>query len=96
MASSQVVFVFATVTAENERMLGAEQLALLPDGARLVVVSRAAVLDLDALVAEVASGRILAALDVWPEEPMPAQAPVRELDGLVLSAHRGAGSRKLC
>jgi len=91
LASSRVVFVFATVTAENERMLGAEQLALLPDGARLVVVSRAAVLDLDALVAEVASGRILAAIDVWPEEPMPADAPVRRLDGLVLSAHRAGG-----
>jgi phosphoglycerate dehydrogenase-like enzyme len=91
LARSRVVFVFATVTAESERMLGAEQLALLPDGARLVVVSRAAVLDLDALVAEVASGRLLAAVDVWPEEPMPADAAVRGLEGLVLSAHRAGG-----
>jgi len=91
LAASQVVFVFATVTAESERMLGAEQLALLPDGARLVVVSRAAVVDFDALVAEVSSGRILAAVDVWPEEPVPADAVVRDLDGLVLSAHRAGG-----
>jgi phosphoglycerate dehydrogenase-like enzyme len=91
LAASQVVFVFATVTAESERMLGAEQLALLPDGARLVVVSRAAVVDFDALIAEVTSGRILAAVDVWPEEPVPADAVVRDLDGLVLSAHRAGG-----
>jgi phosphoglycerate dehydrogenase-like enzyme len=91
LAASRVVFVFATVTAESERMLGAEQLAVLPDGARVVVVSRAAVLDLDALVAEVDSGRLLAAVDVWPEEPVPADAPVRDLDGLVLSAHRAGG-----
>ena len=91
LASSAVVFVFATVTAESTNLLGAEQLALLPDGARLIVVSRAAVLDLEALVAEVRRGRILAAVDVWPEEPMPADAEVRRLDSLVLSAHRAGG-----
>lgn len=91
LAQSQITFVFATVTAESDRMLGAEQFALLPDGARLLVMSRAAVMDLDALVAEVSTGRILAAVDVWPEEPMPADAAVRSLDGLVLSAHRAGG-----
>ena len=45
-------------------------------------VSRAAVLDLGALVAEVRTGRILAAVQVWPEEPMPADAELRRLDPL--------------
>ncbi|MGO1975395.1 MAG: NAD(P)-dependent oxidoreductase, partial [Propionibacteriaceae bacterium] len=57
LARSRVLFVFVTVTAESERLLGAEQFALLPDGARVVVVSRAAVLDLAALTAEVRAGR---------------------------------------
>ena len=91
LARSRVLFVFATVTAESEGLLGAEQFALLPDGARVVVVSRAAVLDLAALTAEVRAGRLLAAVDVWPSEPMPADAEVRELDGFVLSAHRAGG-----
>ena len=96
LTRSRVVFVFATVTAESERMLGAEQLALLPDGARLVVVSRAAVLDLDALVAEVRSGRLLAAVDVWPEEPMPAGAPVRGARRAGPLGAPGRGSRPPC
>lgn len=91
LSRSRVVFVFATVTTESRSMLGAEQLSLLPDGARLVVVSRAAVVDLPALVDEVRSGRVLAAVDVWPEEPVPADAEVRTLEGLVLSAHRAGG-----
>lgn len=91
LAASQVLFVFATVTDESERLLAAEQWALLPDGARVVLVSRAAVMDLEALTAEVRSGRLLAAVDVWPSEPMPADAEVRRLDGFVLSAHRAGG-----
>jgi phosphoglycerate dehydrogenase-like enzyme len=91
LSKSSVVFVLATVTSESTRMLDTEQLALLPDGARLVVVSRAAVINLEALTDEVRAGRILAAVDVWPEEPMPADAEVRSLDGFVLSAHRAGG-----
>lgn len=91
LTRSRVLFVFATVTSESERLLGAEQFARLPDGARVVVVSRAAVIDLDALTAEVRAGRLSAAVDVWPSEPMPADAEVRTLDGFVLSAHRAGG-----
>ncbi|HEU5485244.1 MAG TPA: NAD(P)-dependent oxidoreductase [Microlunatus sp.] len=88
---SQVVFVLATVTSDSEHLLGAPELASLPDGARLVLVSRAAVLDYDALFTELAAGRILAAVDVWPLEPVPADDPFRTLDGLVFSGHRAGG-----
>ena len=88
---SQVVFVLATVTAESEHLLGSAELAQLPDGARLVLVSRAAVVDYDALWAELASGRILAGVDVWPLEPVPADDPFRRLEGLVFSGHRAGG-----
>lgn len=88
---SQVVFVLATVTAESEHLLGAAELAMLPDGARLVLVSRAAVVDYDALWAELAGGRILAGVDVWPTEPVPADDPFRRVDGLVFSGHRAGG-----
>ena len=91
LANSTFVFVLATVTAESEHLLAAPELDLLPSGARLVVVSRAAVVDFEALHAALASGRILAAVDVWPTEPMPADSPFRTLDGLVFSGHRAGG-----
>jgi len=88
---SEFVFVLATVTAESEHLLGEAELDRVRLGARLVLVSRAAVVDLDALLARVAEGRFLAAIDVWPEEPVPPDHPARALDGLVLSAHRAGG-----
>jgi phosphoglycerate dehydrogenase-like enzyme len=88
---SRFVFVLATVTADSEHLLGADELAALPDGARLVLVSRAAVVDYDALRTELATGRILAGVDVWPQEPVPADDPYRRLEGLVFSGHRAGG-----
>jgi len=91
LASSRFVFVLATVTEESEHLLGGAELDLLPDQARLVLVSRAPVVDFDALMERVAAGRLLAAIDVWPEEPLPASHRARALEGLVLSAHRAGG-----
>ncbi|HEY5785371.1 MAG TPA: NAD(P)-dependent oxidoreductase [Microlunatus sp.] len=88
---SQFVFVLATVTADSEHLLGATELALLADGARLILVSRAAVVDYDALWSELASGRMLAGVDVWPLEPVPADDPYRRLESLVFSGHRAGG-----
>jgi phosphoglycerate dehydrogenase-like enzyme len=91
LSSSTFVFVLAAVTTENTRMLDADRLALIPPGGRLVLVSRAAAVDFDALYDRVAAGELTAAVDVWPEEPLPADDPARGLDGLVLSAHRAGG-----
>jgi phosphoglycerate dehydrogenase-like enzyme len=91
LGASRVLFVLATVTDESTNLLDTHRLALLPDGARLVLVSRAAAADFAALRDEVASGRILAAVDVWPAEPVPPDDPARGLDGAVLSAHRAGG-----
>lgn len=91
LRDSRFVFVLATVTADSEHLLGAAELATLPDGARLILVSRAAVVDYDALHAELEVGRILAGVDVWPVEPVPAEDPYRRLEGLVFSGHRAGG-----
>lgn len=88
LAGVDVVFVLASTTTTNAGLLDAAALARLPDGARLVLVSRAAVVDFDPLLAEVRSGRLQAAIDVWPDEPMPGDAPLRQQEGVVLSAHR--------
>jgi len=92
LATSKVLFVLASVTTTNQGFLGARELGLLPDGAALLLLSRAAVVDFPALVGEVSSGRIKAAIDVFPEEPLPANHPVRTAgEGVLLSAHRTGG-----
>lgn len=88
LRTSEVLFVLATTTSQNEGSLGTEALALLPDGARVVLVSRAGIMDFDALRAEVSAGRLHAAVDVWPEEPMSLDEPLRSVENVVLSAHR--------
>jgi phosphoglycerate dehydrogenase-like enzyme len=91
LQSSQFLFVLAAVTDANQRLLDDRRLATVRRGARVVLVSRAAMVDYDALVRRVADGQFLAAIDVWPEEPVAADHPARDLDGLVLSAHRAGG-----
>jgi phosphoglycerate dehydrogenase-like enzyme len=91
LAASRMVFVLATVTAESEHLLGAAEFAAMRNGACLVLVSRAPVVDFDALLDAVAAGQLRAAVDVWPDEPMPADHRARSIDGLVLSPHRAGG-----
>ena len=98
MALSQTLFVAAAPTTENRHMLGAARLALMPRGAHLVLLSRAHLVDFEALSEAVAGERIKASVDVYPEEPMAASDPFRKLPGLILSPHRAAavaGGRQL-
>jgi phosphoglycerate dehydrogenase-like enzyme len=88
LRTSRVVFVFAATTTDNEAMLGRRELELLPEGAAVLVMSRAAVVDLDALVERAAAGRLRAAVDVWP---VPAEHLARAVEGLLLSPHRTGG-----
>ena len=91
LGGSQFVFVLAAVTGDNQHLLDGPTLDLVRPGARLVLVSRAAMIDYDALVDRIERGDFLAAVDVWPDEPMPAEHRSRRLEGLVLSAHRAGG-----
>jgi phosphoglycerate dehydrogenase-like enzyme len=92
LRASQFLFVLATVTEESRHLLDAARLDLIPDGARVVLVSRAAIVDYEALLDQVSAGRFLAAVDVWPSEPMPADHRARTIEALVLSAHRAGGT----
>jgi phosphoglycerate dehydrogenase-like enzyme len=91
LAGSTFLFVLATVTDESTHLLNAENMQLIPRGARVVLSSRAAVVDFDALVRRVAEGHFLAATDVWPDEPAPLDHPARTVENLVLQAHRAGG-----
>jgi phosphoglycerate dehydrogenase-like enzyme len=88
LEGSDVVFVVSAVTTENRGALGAEAFAAMRPGAALVLLSRAEVVDFEALLDAVEAGRIRAASDVFPEEPMPADHRVRRMEGFLRSAHR--------
>ncbi|MEZ0292256.1 MAG: hydroxyacid dehydrogenase [Solirubrobacteraceae bacterium] len=91
LAASRVVFVLAAATSDNQGFLGERELRLIPPGGVLLLMSRAGVVDFDALVRVVAEGRIRAATDVFPEEPLAPDHPARGLDGMLLSPHRARG-----
>ena len=94
LATSRVLFIFAAPTTENAHFIGAHELAKLPDGAAVLLMSRAGVVDFPALLAEARSGRLRVATDVFPEEPVPADDPLRRIEGLLLSAHRTGGMKE--
>ncbi|MBO0868889.1 MAG: hydroxyacid dehydrogenase [Micromonosporaceae bacterium] len=88
----QVVSLHAPVLPETVHLLGARELAALPDGAMLVNTARAALVDGHALLAELRSGRIVAALDVFDQEPLPREHPLRGLPNVLLTPHEAAGT----
>ncbi len=88
LARSDFVFVVAAVTSENKGFLNAAHFSQMRKGAAFILLSRADVVDFDDLMAAVASGHIVAASDVYPEEPLAPDHPVRKLKGFIRSAHR--------
>jgi phosphoglycerate dehydrogenase-like enzyme len=92
LPDADVVFLIAPYTPQTEGLIGACELALLPDGALLVNVARGKLVDTDALVAELATGRIRAALDVTDPEPLPADHPLWRQPGVLISPHVGGAS----
>lgn len=87
LAQADVVTLHAPVLPETEGMIGVTQLARLRDGAIFINAARAALVDEEALFQELRSGRIVAALDVFAEEPLPIDSRFRSLPNVVLSPH---------
>lgn len=88
LSKSRFVFVVATITTDNAHLLNAEKLSLMQRGAKLLLLSRAAVADFDALKQLAGSGRIQVATDVFPDEPVAADDPIRKVPNILFSAHR--------
>jgi phosphoglycerate dehydrogenase-like enzyme len=80
-------------------MIGARELALLPDGATLINTARGVLVDHDALLLECSSGRLDAILDVTEPEPLPATSPFFDLPNVVITPHLagslGAETRRM-
>ena len=82
-----VVVVTVRLDASTVRLVDAGFLAHMRDGALLVNVARGSVVDTDALVAETASGRLRAALDVTDPEPLPPEHPLWRIPGVLVTPH---------
>lgn len=86
-AGSDLVTVHAPELPATRHLLGARELALLPDGATLVNTARGSLVDEAALLPELVSGRLHAVLDVTEPELPPPGSPLYELPNVLLTPH---------
>lgn len=88
LGTAEVVFVVAALTAETRGLIGEAEFATLPAGAVLVNVARGGLVDTDALVAALESGRLGGAgLDVTDPEPLPAGHPLWNAPNCLVTPH---------
>jgi phosphoglycerate dehydrogenase-like enzyme len=85
---SRLVFIVAGVTSQNQGFLGAHQFASMQRGSAIVLVSRAAVVDFDAMLDFAEKGHIRFATDVFPEEPLSPEHRARRTSNSILCAHQ--------
>jgi phosphoglycerate dehydrogenase-like enzyme len=91
LRESDVVSLHTPLTGETTGLISRERLALMSDGATLVNTARGAVVDEDALVDELVSGRLSAGLDVFVHEPRVPEV-LRGLPNVVLTPHIGSAT----
>jgi phosphoglycerate dehydrogenase-like enzyme len=84
---AEIVILILPHTPESHGLIGAKQLALMPQGALLVNAARGPIVQTDALVAALNAGKIRAALDVTDPEPLPADHSLWKCPNLLLTPH---------
>jgi phosphoglycerate dehydrogenase-like enzyme len=93
LRDSEHLVVAAALTDATRGLLDRAALRVLRDGAAVVNVARGGIVDLDALTAEVRSGRLRCAIDVTdPLEPLPVGHPLRRMRGSIITPHVGAAA----
>lgn len=92
---AEIVVLLVPLTGETRHLVDAKFLSLMPDGALLVNVARGAVVVTDDLLAELQSGRLRAALDVTDPEPLPADHPLWDAPGCLLTPHVGGAASSM-
>ena len=90
-ATADAVSIHVTLSDRSRGLVNADDLARMKPGAVLVNTSRGPIVDEAALVAAVREGRLIAALDVFDDEPLPPDHPLRSLPNSVLTPHLGFG-----
>jgi phosphoglycerate dehydrogenase-like enzyme len=93
-ARSDAISIHLVLAPRTRGLIGAADLACMKPGAILINTSRGPIVDEAALLAAVAARRIVAALDVFDREPLPADHPLRKAPNTVLTPHLGYGVRE--
>jgi phosphoglycerate dehydrogenase-like enzyme len=73
-------------------MIDAEQFEKMKDGALFVNVARGGMVDEQAMIRAVSERNLFLALDVFEEEPLPADSPLRNSDRVLITPHRGCNA----
>jgi phosphoglycerate dehydrogenase-like enzyme len=92
LPKAQVVVLILPSTAETRWLINAPQFALMQQGTLLVNAARGPIVNTDALVEALSSGRIRAALDVTDPEPLPDGHPLWKCPNLLITPHVGGSS----
>ena len=95
LSESDAVSLHLVLSDRTRGIIGAQDLARMKPGALLVNTSRGPLVDEAALVERLKSGKLIAALDVYTQEPLPADHPLRNLPNAVLTPHLGYCTREV-
>jgi phosphoglycerate dehydrogenase-like enzyme len=87
-----VIILIVPLNNDSYHLMNAKRLAAMKDGAALVNVARGAVVDTDALITELNTGRITAGLDVTDPEPLPVGHPLWSAANVIITPHVGGDS----
>ncbi|MFC5337039.1 2-hydroxyacid dehydrogenase [Leucobacter denitrificans] len=92
LAEAEIAVIGLPLTDETRGIIGAAELAAMPDGALMVNVGRGPIMQTEALIAELESGRLRAAVDVTEKEPLPADDPLWDAPNVLITPHVGGDS----
>jgi len=95
LAQSDAISLHLVLSDRTRGTLGARDLAMMKPGAILINTSRGPLVDEDALVERLKTGKLIAGLDVFAQEPLPADHPLRSLTNTVLTPHLGYGAKEV-
>jgi phosphoglycerate dehydrogenase-like enzyme len=90
--NSDILVELKPLTPSTEKSVTESLLRLLPEGAAFINIGRGAVVDEAALIKVAREGRIQVALDVYAEEPLPKDSPMRTLPNVFLLPHMGGAT----
>jgi phosphoglycerate dehydrogenase-like enzyme len=92
MSRSDFISIHLRLSERTDKLIGVTELSLMQSGAWIVNTSRAPIIHMEALIKELKTGRINAALDVYDTEPLPVDSEIRKLPNVILSPHKGYAS----
>ena len=95
LSQSDAVSLHLVLSERSRGIIGSAELAKMKDNAILVNTSRGPLIDEGALLGHLHAGRLIAALDVYEHEPLPATHPLRTLPNTVLTPHQGYATHEI-